>query len=228
MRFKTEGIVINYFRHRETSIITKIYTAQFGVQNYIVNSVRKAKPLYSLSLFQPFTILDLVVYHKGEGLNRIAEIHCPRPFESITYNVKKSTISLFLAEILSLSLHEEEENPALFEYIIKSIWTFDRMSKGYHNFHLQFLLRLSRFLGFGLESPERLFTESMNSGESGNFEVGDIDKTRELLESDFITEITLSNEERRRILDMIIMYYTIHLGIERDIRSLTVLRSVFE
>ena len=202
MRFKTEGIVINNFKHRETSIITKIYTARFGIQNYVVNSVRKAKPRYSLSLFQPLTILDLVVYHKGGGLNRIAEIHCPKPFESITYDVKKSTISLFITEILSLSLHEEEENAAMFEYIVKSIWSFDRMSERYHNFHLQFLLKLSRFLGFGLESPEKLYTESMDSSKSGNYELKDYTKINELLKSDFMNEIMLNNEERRRILDI--------------------------
>ena len=228
MRFKTGGIVINYFKHRETSIITKIYTSRFGIQSYVVNSVRKAKPRYSLSLFQPLTILDLVVYHKGGGLNRIAEIYCPNPFESITFDVKKSSISIFLTEILSYSLREEEENPSLFEYIVNSIWSFDRMSKGYHNFHLQFLLKLTRYLGFGLASPEKLFTESMDSRESGDFKLEDTNRTSELLKSDFNTEIELSNEERRRILDRIITYYTIHLGIERDIKSLAVLRSVFE
>ncbi len=229
MQFKTEGIVINYFKHRETSIITRIYTSRFGLQHYIVNSVRKPKPSYSLSLFQPLTILDLVVYHKREGgLNRISEIHCPRPFDSIVFDVRKSSISLFLSEMLSLSLHEEEENPALFEFIVRSVWSFDRVNKGYLNFHLQFLLKLTRYLGFGLDQPKNLFVESLDSGGSNNFELKDIDKTRELLQSDYLTNVILSNDERRRILDMIITYYTIHLGIERKIRSLAVLRSVFE
>jgi len=229
MRFKTEGIVINYIKHRETSIITRIYTSRFGLQHYIVNGVRKPKARHSLSLFQPMTILDLVVYHKGEGgLNRIYEIQCPKPFETIAFDVKKSSISLFLTEMLSFSLHEEEENPELFVFIKDSISKFDRLKENYLNFHLHFLLKLTRYLGFGLEQPQSLLIETLDSKAPDGFVASDVERIGELLYSEDFTGVIITNDERRRILEMIISYYTIHLEIEKEIRSLKVLRSVFE
>ena len=197
MKHKTNGIVINYIKHRESSIITRIYTSELGLQHYIVNSVRKTKPRYPLSLFQPMNIVDMVVYHKRHGgLNRISEIRCPEPFSTINYEVRKSSIILFLTEILSLSLREEESNPELFKYISDSIRVFDGMDRGFMNFHLQFLLKLTRYLGFGIENPQNLYVETIESGTQTHFEESDIIQVGKLLKDDFFTKCALDNWER--------------------------------
>ena len=36
---KTKGIVLNYIKYGDTSIICKIYTKLFGVQSYIINGI---------------------------------------------------------------------------------------------------------------------------------------------------------------------------------------------
>ena len=70
---KTRGIVLNYIKYGDTSIICKIYTEQFGLQSYIINGIRKSKSK-NIGLYQPLNILDLVVYHKKtSGLQRIKE-----------------------------------------------------------------------------------------------------------------------------------------------------------
>jgi DNA repair protein RecO (recombination protein O) len=83
MLHKTKGIVLHYIKYSETSIIVKIYTETFGIQSYIVNGVRSKNNKNKIALFQPLTLLDMVVYHKANAtsLNRIAEVRCSEPFQ---------------------------------------------------------------------------------------------------------------------------------------------------
>ncbi len=88
MLVKTRGIVLNFIKFRETSIITRVYTEQLGPQTYIVNSVRKKGPGARIALFQPFTLLDMVVYTSPKGgITRISEYKCSYPFASIGLRV---------------------------------------------------------------------------------------------------------------------------------------------
>ena len=90
MLVKTRGIVLNFIKYRESSIIALIYTEQLGLQTYIVNSVRKKGPGSRIALFQPFTLLDMVVYTSPKGgITRISEYKYltgqTHPLTSITY-----------------------------------------------------------------------------------------------------------------------------------------------
>ena len=122
MLVKTRGIVLSYIKYRESSIIAKVYTEQLGVQSYIINGVRKKGSGSRIALFQPFTLLDMVVYtsQKG-GLTRISEYKSAYPFGSIPFDIRKSSILLFLAEIVSKTIKEEEENPQLFNFLYQAI-----------------------------------------------------------------------------------------------------------
>jgi len=81
MLHKTKGIVLNYIKYSDTSIIAKIYTEAFGLQSYIVNSVRSSKAKNKIALFQPLTLLEMVVYHKNhQGLQRISEMRTAEPY----------------------------------------------------------------------------------------------------------------------------------------------------
>src|SRR5690606_29849944 len=153
MLVKTRGIVLNYIKFRESSIIAKVYTEQLGVQSYIVNSVRKKGPGSRIALFQPFTLLDMVVYtsHKG-GLTRISEYKSAYPYATIPFDIRKSSILLFLSEMVSRTVKEEEENPTLFHFLFNAIIEFDQLEDHFENFHLVFLLHLSHHLGFGPSS----------------------------------------------------------------------------
>src|SRR5436190_7926757 len=132
MLVKTRGIVLNFIKCRETSIIVRIYTEQLGLQTYIVNSVRKKGPATRIALFQPLTLLDMVVYNSGSGgISRISEYKCSYPFRSVLYDIRKSSVALFLSEIISLTVKEEEENPPLFNFLYQSIIAFDQLEAGF-------------------------------------------------------------------------------------------------
>jgi len=231
MLHKTRGIVLNFIKYKETSIVTKIYTEVFGVQSYIVNSVRGGgkKSKGKISLFQPLTLLDLVVYHKkATGLNRISEIKCLEPYQSIPYNFKKSGIALFITEVLSKCLKEEEGNEPLFEFLYHSLLVFDHLSGSYENFHLQFLLKLSRYLGFEPRSSDEVFDQvheyigrPQGAGDEGQV-------LSQLIEEPFTQYVKSNNATRRLLLEELIKFYQLHVEGFTDLKSTTVLRELME
>ena len=231
MLFKTRGIVLNFVKYRETSIVTRIYTEDFGLQSYIVNSVRggSRKSKSKISFFQPLTPLDLVVYHKKTaGLTRISELQCPEPYQTVPYNVLKSSIALFVTEVLNKSLKEEEGNPELFAFIEQSLRVFDHMDESYENFHLQFLLKLSRYLGFIPQSAHDFFMQVYEF-------IGQPVQTQDqeqlltqLLEYRYTEHTLVPRAVRQQLLDDLIRFYQLHLANFGEVKSLTVLREVLE
>src|SRR3954463_3657995 len=144
MLHKTRGIVFRTTEYSESSLVVQIYTETFGVQSYMINSVRKKHPKYHANIFQPLTPVDLVVYHKERpGLQRISEIK-PNPLLiNIPTDMLKTSIVFFLNEVLYKSIREEESNPQLFDFILQSVEWLDHSSDATPDFHLIFMIMLS-------------------------------------------------------------------------------------
>ena len=160
MLHKTRGLVLSYIRYRETSVIVRIYTEAYGLQSYIENGVRSSRGRNKIALFQPLTLLDLVVYHKEQGgIQRISEVRVSPPYRSIPFELSKATMALFVAEVLGRVLREEESNPALFDFLRESLLWLDAAGEHFENFHLWFLWQLSFYLGFQPESARQLAEE---------------------------------------------------------------------
>ena len=231
MLHKTRGIVLNFIKYRETSIVTRIYTEAFGLQSYIVNSVRGGgkKSKGKISLFQPLTQLDMVVYHKkSTGLNRISEMKCPEPYQSIPYDFRKSGIALFLTEVLNKCLKEEEENTELFEFLSSALLIFDNLSEHYQNFHLQFMLKLSRYLGFAPHSAREVLQEIHEYTGRSAFSETEERVLTQLIQFPFAQKVSTSNNTRRLLLDELITFYQIHVEGFKDLKSVSVLRELME
>jgi DNA repair protein RecO (recombination protein O) len=235
MLIKTRGIVLNYLKYRETSIIARIYTEQRGVQSYIVNGVRKAKPPGRIALFQPFTLLDLVAYVSPRGgLTRLSEYRCLRPYRSIPYDMRKNSVALFLSEVVSRVLREEEENAALFEFLYQALVAFDEQEEGFENFSLIFLLRLAHYLGFGPESGQQI-TEQVAFATDANLPGTTRPTVLRFQEFEHFYDELLRNDPnasvpngrvRRELLTILLRYYQLHVENLGDIRSLDVLSDV--
>lgn len=231
MLHKTRGIVLNFIKYRETSIVTRIYTEAFGLQSYIVNSVRGGgkKSKGKISFFQPLTQLELVVYYKKTpGLNRISEIKCPEPYQTIPYDFRKSGIALFLTEVLNKCLKEEEENTDLFGFLSSALLIFDNLPDGYENFHLQFMLKLSRYLGFAPNSAQRLLREIYEYSGKAQFSEEEERVLSQLIRLPFAEKIRSTNATRRLLLDELITFYQIHVDGFKDLKSVSVLRELME
>ena len=225
---KTRGIALSYIRYRETSIIARVYTEEFGLQSYIVNSVRTARSKNNrIALFQPLTLLDMVVYYKNDrDLHRISEVKTSHPFQSLPFDVSKSTIAMFVTEMLNKVLKEEAGSPPLFRFLIESVLFLEEARTNYENFHLTFLLKLSFFLGFGPENAREF--ESQLRENSYPFLPDDETETalNIMLCQPLGSPIKLARVSRNDLLDALVVYYQIHLDSIGEVKSLPVLREV--
>ncbi len=239
MLHKTRGIVFKTTDYAESSIIVQIFTEKFGLQSYLVNGIKKPKSKVKLNFLQPLFLLDLVVYHKpGGNVQRIAEIRPSPLLTDIPYNIIKSTIVIFLNEVLYKSVKQQTDDQHLFDYIFNSIALFDSVEIGAANFHLLFLVKLSRFLGF--------FPDMAKAGslpffdlKEGNFTANQplhhdfieqrlITKWVELLRTPLsnLDIINLNTKERRYFLDKLLTFYNLHLDDFRQVKSHIILEEV--
>jgi DNA repair protein RecO (recombination protein O) len=227
MLHKTKGIVISFVKYKETSIIVKIYTEAFGIQTYIENGVRSAKGKNKIALFQPLTLLDLVVYHDTKKeIHRISEIKCLYPYHTITVDIKKSSLSIFINEVLNNSLKEHSENTPLFNFLEDSLKYLDQNEEQIENFHLYFLINYCFYLGFGPESEDDVVNQLNEHAIPVNSEEKKLIK--ELIQQDFGTSLQISKALRIKVLELILLYYKIHVEGFGNLRSMGVLKEVLE
>lgn len=221
MIFKTRGIVFRFTKFKETSIIVTIFTEEFGLQSYIVNGVRSKSSKNRIALYQPLTLLHLVVYHReNANIERIKEISCLHPYRTLQSDVKKATLAMFLNELLNKTVKEESHAGEIFQFICDSLIALDMLETGYENFHLIFMVKLSRYLGFGVHHANEIL-----AGRAADRETDII--LRELLASDYHSSLKISNMQKRTILDLLVKFYHEHVEHLGEIKSLQVLREVF-
>lgn len=225
---KTRGIALSYIRYRETSIIARVYTEEYGLQSYIVNSVRTARSKNNrIALFQPLTLLEMVVYYKNDrDLHRISEVKTSYPFQSLPFDVSKSTIAMFVTEMLNKVLKEEASSPVLFRFLAESVIFLEEAQTDFENFHLAFLLKLSFFLGFGPESDREFESQLRENSYPFLPDTETEAALNSMLRQPFGTPIKLARTSRNDLLDALVAYYQIHIDSIGEVKSLPVLREV--
>jgi DNA repair protein RecO (recombination protein O) len=218
---KTRGIVFRFTKYGETSIIVTIFTEVFGLQSYIVNGVRSKTAKNKIALYQPLTLLNLVVYHRpNANIERIKEIQCLHPYNTITSDIRKSSIALFINELLNKTVKEESHAHDLFEFITSSLITLDTLPAGFENFHLLFMVKLSRYLGFGAQHVNEIIGGRVATEEEEVI-------IAKILQVNYNDALQISNEKRRTITDLLLKFYIDHIETIGEIRSLQVLKEIF-
>ena len=240
MLYKTRGIVLHHIKYSETSVIVTIYTESFGRQSYIINGVRSKKAKIKANILQPLFLLDMEVYHKTKrDLQRVKEIQNAFIFSTLPYDIRKSTLAIFIAEILYKTIQEQESNTELFEYLFNSIQVLDLKEAGISNFHIYFLIHLTKFLGF---FPNNNYSETncYFDLKAGSFvqikpmhmfclDLNQSNYLNQLLKfSDNQHEnLKLTYKERIFLLEKVVDYYSLHNEGISNIKSLSVLKEVF-
>jgi DNA repair protein RecO (recombination protein O) len=220
MIHKTRGIVFRFTKYGETSIIVTIFTEAFGLQSYMVNGVRSKSAKNKIALYQPLTLLNLVVYHReNANIERIKEVQCLYPYNTVTTDVRKSAIALFISELLNKSVKDESHAEELFRFISDSLIALDEMPARFENFHLIFMLRLSRYLGFGAYNNNEILGVRITD------EATEI-VLSQLLSCTYDAPLSITNAQRRNLLELILKFYSDHLGTTGEMKSLQVLRDV--
>lgn len=240
MLIKTRGIVLHSLKYSENSLIIKMYTDTIGLQSFIIKSARSKRSRMKAGIFQPLSILDLIVFEgKKPGLRHIREITSAIQFEQIPYDIKKSSVVFFIAELLYKSLREETANKDLFDFISDSVMTIDRTNERISDFHLLFMHELSRYLGFfpmnNYDKKNKIF--NLMDGrfqdscpEHPYFTETSLGPYLNILFSSSLPEFSNVHFEpsvRRELVRKIIDYYRIHINGFSELNSHLVLEEVF-
>lgn len=196
-----------------------MFTDLFGLQSYIVNGVRSPSKKSKIALFQPLTLLDLVVYHKENGnIMRIKEVKCFHPYTSLSNHVNKSAIALFINEVLNKAVKDQTHTSEIFEFISNSLVILDEHPKP-ENFHLIFLLGLSRHLGFAPnQTSEVLGVHWMDVQEE--------QLLKQLLQINYQDELAMTYTQRQTLLSCLMRFYQTHIDGFGEMKSLPVLQEV--
>ncbi len=238
--YKSRAIVFHTMPHGESGHIVYMFTEAFGRVSYYVNSGKRGVPTVGGNkiMLYPLSLLEVVGSRGSGSFHRIKEAKRVSLNISAFNDVYKSTISLFIAEFLYKVIKEENANPMLFDYIYHSLKLFDAMEEGKANFHIYFLVHLTKYLGF---YPNNSYSEdSYMDMRVGEFVIirpshqltMDREESRLLwrfmnINSGDIAMIESNGKVRGRLLEALVKYIGLHNDTKYTIKSLEYLREIF-
>lgn len=239
MQITTKAIVFSSLKYGDTSLIVKAFTASNGLKSYLLKGVLTSKKgKLKAALFQPLTQLEIVAYHKNKGsLESIRDAKVLHSYKSVHNDIIKNSVVLFLAEMLSNAVREEEENLSLFNYLEYSLFWLDA-NPSQSNFHILFLINLTKYLGFYPDTSQQHYPYfDLVEGEFiPNPSLNPVLQNEELkifnqflgINFDALSQVKTTKTNRKELLKKVILFFELHLHGFRKPKSLPVLNAVFD
>ena len=237
MLVKTKAIVLTSLKYGDSDLIVKCLTLE-GVKSYMLKRIfgSKSKKV-KLAYFQPLNLLELTANHNQKGrLNSIREVRSYYLHQSVSVDIQKQSIALFLAEVMSSSIREGESDAALFAFVETALIWLDT-NDNTANFHLLFLFKLTRYLGFNpdVSDSDQSYFDLMEGSFSKSRPLNPyIEKEKLVLfksligiNFDALHRLRWNAQKRQVLLEVLLSYYAFHLEGFKEPRSLNVLKDVF-
>ena len=241
MLTKTQAIVLHAIKYGETRLIVDMFTRSHGRLSFIVSLPKSPKGKIKKQFFQPLTLLEIEADVRPRlQLQKLSDVRILHPFSTIPFNQHKLSIALFIAEFLFYALRSEQQNALLFDYIIDSIQWLDGQDSRFANFHLVFLMRLSRFLGFYPNLDDYATGDYFDLRESifcaqppvhhDFLHPHEAEIVQLMMRMDYATMhlYQLSHHDRNRLLEVALTYYRLHLPDFPELKSLGVLQELYQ
>ena len=240
MLVKTKAIVLHSFKYGESRMIVDMFTEEAGRLSFITSIPKTSKGRIKKQYFQPMTLLEVECdVRQNVQLQKLKDAHLLTVYTSIPFSPEKLALSLFIAEFLYHALRSEQQDKLLFAYVCDSMQWLDTVEVGFANFHLTFLMRMSRFLGFypnlddyvdGCVFDLRTATFSLQVPTHRDFlDSHDSQLIHTLMRMDFPTMhlFQLSHHDRNRITEVLLHYYRLHIPQFPELKSLGVLQELW-
>jgi DNA repair protein RecO (recombination protein O) len=217
MKYKSRAITLTYIKQGESSIISKIFTEKHGLQSFIIKGVRSKRAKKKLGLFQPLQLVDInATLIPKKGLQYLAEITIIETISTDKINMNKNFLAIFIAEISSKVLQENEQNSGLFKFVWEIKQKLYNANTIDENFALLFMLNLSKYLGF-FPSTENINAPFFNletgefSGKSFNMNIYLTEEKTTILKHLLLgKKINIPQELKSELLKDIIQYFRLH------------------
>lgn len=238
---KIQGIVLQSIRYGDSSLIVKVFTQNHGLRSYMVKGAFKHSTKNRAALFQNLNLINYVESGQPNksSLGYLRDVQLSTVYQSIPFEMNKSAILMYVCELLSKTLTEQERNEALYDFIVKSLLWLDLVEQDYANFPLFFTLELTRHLGFYPKANyQAYFCFDMIEGAfAHDYPVHPyyFGPEASLLFSKLIDTsidtacaIPLRVNQRRELLDGLITFMRLHAPVMTDFHSHEVLKTVLE
>ncbi|MDR0229020.1 MAG: DNA repair protein RecO [Flavobacteriaceae bacterium] len=236
MQIKTKALVLSSIRYQEKSLVVKCLTQEVGIQTFFVrNAFSKGKSAQKNAYFQPLTLIEIDFTHKNKGgMEYFKEVKLAHSYQSIFYDFTKNSIAIFLAEMLHNLIKEQDQDEQFFDFIETALLWFDTHDDAY-NFHLIFLMELTKYLGFypDIREKDALYFNSETGTFSTTYDLGCFDDYESILFKRLLDlkfqhdQKVFKGSERRILLNLLLKYYTQHVAKFKTPNSLEILKEIF-
>lgn len=231
-----KGIICRTTKYGESSVIADIYSSEVGMRAYIIGGVRSKSKKQS-SIMQVMNIVDYVAYDTKDGkkgLSRIKEIKYDYIYRGIPFDIVKSSMGLFLIEIVHKSLKISDHNRDIFGFVMTRFKQLDNAQESLAHFHIRFLIEFCEHLGFAIadEYSEQRHYFDLRAGAFS-------DRWREsqyMMETDLSQALhqyikgeipVMTKSQRKELLSKLVDFYRYHISDFGEVRSLEVLFSLY-
>ena len=238
---KIDGIVLRTLKYNDSLMIADMYTRQHGRLQFLVPVSRSKRSKVRSTLFQPLSMLSCTAaIKKSKSLSRVSDALPYAIYSSISTDVVKSSIAMFLSEVLTHALHEGGEDESLFVFLCRSFMLFDTLETGYADFHLVFMVQLLHYLGIypNLEdaAPNCYFdllhgcATNVLPAHPNYVAPENAGRFMALLKTDYVTmhQLVLNRALRGEYLAMLVSYYRLHVSEFPALKSMEVFRVLFD
>ena len=235
MYIKTKAIVLSVIKYNDNSAILKTYTEKTGFTSYFIRNFYKSRKIKK-ALFQPNNLLELLATGKNKGqLEYIKEAQNFYHYKNLHTDYDKLNISTFIREILLESLKNEQADEELFSFITRQFIELDQ-ADFQADFHLVFMLLLSKYLGFFpdiqtqgkyFDLQNGFFTDQIPPFQY--LKPAETKLFRDFLGTIFATEKTIKTRHSGRIqlLNILLEFYRLHIDQFNEPKSVKILHGLY-
>lgn len=215
-----------------------MYTEQKGFQTFIIHSVRKPRATTPSSYLQLLSLVDMVAYHHDQKkINHIKEIRLDYSYQSIPFDMRKSSVIMCIAEITSKCIPTSYAQPELFNFLHESLIKYDDPENMDRDFMIRYLVNLSHYLGFGMELPAQIQAGQYFDLMEGNIQLAkpfhryfvdaiDLQALKTIIHTPPGKNADIPIETRQRLIDLLVVYYQLHVESLKQVNSLRILREL--
>jgi len=239
MLYTTKAIILHSVKYSDNSLIVTVLTRDFGRMACIFHKAKTAKSPNRVAFLQPLNLVEITVYHNPKkNIQNLKEIRIAKFYNTIYQSAEKTAIALFVCEVVNKSLRISEKDENLFDFIENSLIFLDKTEKNFANYHLLFLMKITKFLGF--EPSANYLNYNYFDLLSGEFVAvvpqhqhflknNDVFLFNSLINKEFeqMHELSFTRQSRNTTIENILNFYRIHIPDFSQIKSLEVLKEVF-
>jgi len=238
MLSRTSIIILNYTKYSDSAVIVNALSDIYGRISFILYGINKNKQSKLIS-FQPLFILDTQIYYKpNRSIQKIKEYKLSTPLINIVSDIRKSSLAIFLAEVISKTVKEEYIDKLLFDFIKTSILILEELEHNISIFHILFLIKLSKYLGFYQEYIYKARYFDYKEGVATNvipthkhymdentYNIF-IHLNKLAFNSSNIKNIDL--KDRDKVLEILLDMYKLHIHSFNNLKSYSIFKEIFE